>query len=203
MGQSTDQIRQEIDQKRDDAAGKIDQLQTQVVDTADTMRSTVQDTAGQMRDQVKGTVEDTVETVRQNMDFRQQIEERPLMALGVALVGGFVLGGLTGGGGGHHSSGGSHFTQSYQPPTTGQYNPPQSSSGSTIGAGIRSALQKTGIEDTISNAAAAMLGSMTDQLKETLDRNFPGFADKMQTAQEKPGGFADKARETQSTTTTA
>ena len=53
----------------------------------------------------------------------------------------------------------------------------------------------------ISNAAAAMLGSMTDQLKETLDRNFPGFADKMQTAQEKPGGFAEKARETQSTTT--
>jgi hypothetical protein len=70
-----------------------------------------------------------------------------------------------------------------------------------MSSGFRSALQKTGLEDTISNAAAAMLGSVTDQLKETLDQNFPGFAGKMQTVQEKPGGFAAKAREAQSTTT--
>ena len=39
MGQSSDQIRGEIDQKRADAAEKIDQLQNQVQGTADDMRA--------------------------------------------------------------------------------------------------------------------------------------------------------------------
>jgi len=64
-------------------------------------------------------------------------------------------------------------------------------------------VQKTGIEDTISNAAAALLGSVTDQLKNTLDQNFPGFADKMSTAQDSSGDFAEKSREAQSSTPTS
>ena len=200
MGQSTDQIRQEIDQKRDDAAGKIDQLQSQVQDTADTMRSNVQDTAEQVRDQVKGTVEDTIETVKQNADVRKMIEDRPLLALGVAFAGGYMIGSMTGGSGGQDSRTHS-YAQRYEPSGDQYSYSPQSGSGSSMSSGIRSAIQKTGLEDTISNAAAALLGSVTDQLKGTLDRNFPGFADKMDTAQEKQGGFAEKARETQSTTT--
>ena len=185
MGQSTDQIRQEIDQKRDDAAGKIDQLETQVKDTADQLKSGVQDTTEQIIGQVQGTVEDTIETVKQNVqnvDFRQQIEERPLVALGVALVGGFVLGGLMGGGGQQQTSGGQQGS---------------SQSGSSMSGGLRSLAQKTGLEDTISNAASALIGSVTDQVKDTLDRNFPGFADKMQTTRETPGSFAEKSREAQ------
>lgn len=198
MGQSTDQIRQEIDNNRQDAAQKIDQLQSQVLGTADEMRSNVQDTAEQMIGQVKGTVDETVETVKQNLDLRKQIEERPLMSLGVALIGGFLLGGLTSGGGGHHQGG-------YQ--SGGQYGEPQRQyssshqSGGAMANGIRSAVQKTGIEDTISNAAAALLGSVTDQLKGTLDQNFPGFADKMTTAQKSPGDFSEKSREAQAPTT--
>ncbi len=188
MGQSTDQIRQEIDQKRDDAAGKIDQLETQVKDTADQLKSGVQDTTEQIIDQVKGTVEDSVETVKQsvqNVDFRQQIEERPLVALGVALVGGFVLGGMMGGGGQQQSSSG------------GQRG--SSQSGSSMSSGIRSVVQNTGLEDTFSNAASALVGSLTDQVKDTIDRSFPGFADRMQTTKETPGGFVQKTREVQKT----
>ena len=70
-----------------------------------------------------------------------------------------------------------------------------------MASGIRTAVQKTGIEDTISNAAAALLGSVTDQLKNTLDQNFPGFADKMTNAQSSSGGFAEKSREAQAPTT--
>ncbi|MEJ7900738.1 MAG: hypothetical protein WKF63_02780, partial [Thermomicrobiales bacterium] len=81
-----------------------------------------------------------------------------------------------------------------------QYSSHQQSGGA-MASGIRSAVQKTGIEDTISNAAAALLGSVTDQLKSTLDQNFPGFADKMNTAQDSPGDFADKSREAQSSST--
>jgi ElaB/YqjD/DUF883 family membrane-anchored ribosome-binding protein len=202
MGQSTDQIRQEIDHKRADAAGKIDQLQSQVVGTADEMRSNVQDTAEQVIDQVKGTVDQTVESVKQNLDLRQQIEERPLMSLGVALVGGFLLGGLTGGGGGGgHQQGGYQYSGNNNPQygEQRQYSSHQQPGG--LSHGLRTAAQKTGIEDTISNAAAALLGSVTDQLKNTLDQNFPGFADKMSTAQDSSGDFAEKSREAQSPST--
>ena len=63
--------------------------------------------------------------------------------------------------------------------------------------GIRSAAQKSGLEDTVSNAAAAMMGSVTEQLKDMLDRSFPGFIEKLDTAQHQPGSLADKTRATQ------
>jgi ElaB/YqjD/DUF883 family membrane-anchored ribosome-binding protein len=193
MGQSSDQIRQEIDQHRDDAAGKIDQLKDQVQGTADDMRGQVQDTAEQVVDQVKGTVDHTIESVKQNMDFKQQIEERPLVALGAALVGGFLLGGMMGGDSGRSQSG---SRQEYSSGT-----PVGESRSGGVTSGIRGAVQRSGLEDTISSAAAALMGSVTDQLKGTLDKNFPGFADKMDTAKDNSGSFSDKARATQSTST--
>jgi len=183
-------------------------LQSQVLGTADEMRSNVQGTAEQVIDQVKGTVDDTVESMKQSFDLKKQVEERPLVSLGVALVGGFLLGGMTGGGGGGHQqrqqyggyyAGGQH-EGGYQSGEARQYSSHQQSGGAGA-SGIRSAFQKTGIEDTISNAAAALLGSVTDQLKSTLDQNFPGFADKMNTAQDSSGEFADKTREAQSPST--
>ncbi|MDQ3779527.1 MAG: hypothetical protein M3354_03120 [Chloroflexota bacterium] len=180
MGQSSDQIRQEIDQHRSDAAQKIDDLETRV-----------QDTATQARDQAKDMVEDTIQTVKESVDLRKQVEERPLVALGVAFVGGLVLGGITGGGGGGQQS-----------------SSAQGGSQQSQGAGgtLRGAAQRSGLEDTISNAAAALLGSVTEQFKSTLEQNFPGFTAKMDTAQDTKGGLAAKSRATQSaagTTTTA
>jgi uncharacterized protein YjbJ (UPF0337 family) len=192
MGQSSDQIRQEIDQSRQGAADKIDQLKEQVEGTATNMRGQVQDTAEQMIDQVKGTVDETIETVRENFDFKQQIEERPLVALGAALVGGFLLGGMTRGGhGGHSQAGSQHPGYSSGTPVG------ESMSGATNG--IRSAIQKSGLEDTISSAAAALMGSVTEQVKEVLDRNFPGFNEKMSQAQQSPGSVSDKTKVTTST----
>jgi hypothetical protein len=199
MGESTDQIRQEIDQNRQSAADKIDQLQSQVQGAADGLRTNVQesteglvtgiqDAAEQVREQVSGAVDDTIQAVKQNVDVKQMIEERPLLALGAALVGGFVLGGLTRGGDNGQP-------QQYQGSGTSTHA--AGGSGSHLGSGLRAAIQKSGIEDTLSSAAAAFVGSLGDQLKETLDRNMPGFADKMQSAQQTPGSFADKAREAQ------
>ena len=186
MGQSSDQIRQEIDQKRTDAADKIDQLQNQVQGTTGQVRDQVQESVEQVVDQVKGTVDDTVQQVKQSVDFHKQVEERPLVMLGAAVLGGFLLGGMMGGGekGGHQSQQSSHGSSS--------------SSSHTPGT-LRTAVQKSGLEETISNAGAALLGSVTDQLKSTLDRNFPGFAGKMETVQSKPGSFAEKAHEAQTT----
>jgi ElaB/YqjD/DUF883 family membrane-anchored ribosome-binding protein len=181
MGQSSDQIRQEIEQHRSDAAQKIDDLEMRV-----------QDTATQARDQAKGMVEDTIQTAKESFDFRKQVEERPLVALGVAFVGGLMLGAVTGGGGG-----GQQASSAYGGSQQGQ------GASSTL----RQAAQRSGLEDTISNAAAALLGSVTEQFKSTLDQNFPGFSSKMDTAQNTQGGVADKAKATQreagTTTTTS
>lgn len=187
MGQSSDQIRQEIDAQRSDAGEQIDHLQEQLQDNADHMHQQVQDTAEHVRGQAQGIMDDAVKSV-QNFDFHQQVEQRPLVAVGAALIGGFVLGGMMGGGGQQQSSQGG--SQGGQQQGGGQ-------SGGGMGSQIRNAAQKSGLEDTISNAAAALMGSVTEQLKGTLDSNFPGFSEKMNTAQSKPGSFTDKSRATQ------
>ena len=66
-----------------------------------------------------------------------------------------------------------------------------------VAQGLRTADQKTGLEDTISSVAAALIGSVTDQVKTTLNDTFPGFADKMNTAQSTSDDFAEKSREAQ------
>jgi ElaB/YqjD/DUF883 family membrane-anchored ribosome-binding protein len=186
MGESADQIRNEIDMNRRSAEDKINQIQTQVENTTQQLRTGVQDSAQEVREQIKGTIDETVETVKQGVDVRRQVDERPLMAVGAALIGGFVLGGLMGGNGsnqGQHSTSASH----------------SGSSGSSMGQGIRSAMQKSGLDETVTNAASALIASVTDQLRDTLDRNFPGFADKMQTAQHTSGDLANKTRQAQTT----
>jgi len=42
-----------------------------------------------------------------------------------------------------------------------------------------------------------MMGSLTEQIKGTLDQKMPGYAEKMDTAQRQSGSFTDKARATQ------
>ena len=66
-----------------------------------------------------------------------------------------------------------------------------------MSSGIRNAAKKSGLEDTIENAAAALMGSITEQLKTTLDSRFPGYAEKMETAKSSSGSFTDKAKATQ------
>jgi ElaB/YqjD/DUF883 family membrane-anchored ribosome-binding protein len=195
MGQSSDQIRQEIDQTRSNAADKIDQLQHQVENTSAQIRDQVQgtteqiqETVQQVREQVQGTVEDSLHTVQkavENVDLQKQVQERPLIAVGAAFIGGILLGKMTSGNG--HSS---HAQQQQFDASENQRS--QSSGG--VSDGLRRAIHKSGLEDTISNAAAAMMGSVTDQLKSTLNQNFPGFVDKLQSAQKTEGSIIDKSK---------
>jgi ElaB/YqjD/DUF883 family membrane-anchored ribosome-binding protein len=208
MGQSPDEIRQEIDQKRNDAAEKIDQLQSQVQGTTTQMREQVQGTAEQVqetvqqvRQQVQGTVQDTVDTVKhsvEHFDLQQQVRQRPLVAVGAAFVGGIVLGKLTGGGhddrGRHYGDGSSEYGRHQQYDASGAQRFSSSSSSGGMAEGLRHAIQKSGIDDTIANAAAAMMGSMVDQLRSALDQAFPGFTGKLQSAQKSEGSVVDKAK---------
>lgn len=204
MGQSSDELRQEIDQRRHDAERKINDLQGQIQGTADDLRSQVQGTASdlkssaqetveELRTQVQGTVEDTLQTVKENVDIEHFVQERPLVSLGAALIGGFVLGGMLGGDdddGGHRSS-----SDSYQ--HSGERQSRGGGSSSNLKHQLRSALKSSGLEETFNNATAAMMGSLTEQLKQTVDRNMPGFASKMDTAKQTEGSVMDKSRTVQ------
>jgi len=198
MGKSSDEIRQEIDQQRADAGQKINDLEHQIQSQAEHAREQVMDTAGQVRGEAQALVNDTVETLRENVNLQQQVQERPLVAAGAALIGGFLLGSMMDGGGSHrqpsYSSSGSDTTSSGQPYGGGQAH---AGGGNAFSSGIRTAAQKSGLEDTISNAAAALMGSLTEQLKTALDQRFPGYADKLQTAEHQSGSFSDKAKATQ------
>jgi ElaB/YqjD/DUF883 family membrane-anchored ribosome-binding protein len=85
---SADSLRHRT-QKRDDASQKIDQIENQVMSKAQ---------------EIETKVSDKVKQVKAQVDWRHQVAERPLLAVGAALVGGMLLGGITGKGDHHASS---------------------------------------------------------------------------------------------------
>lgn len=193
MGQSSDELRQEIDMRRHDAERKINELQQTVQGTADDLKTQARDTVDEVREQVQGTVEETMRTVTEHVDIERFVQERPLVSLGAALIGGFVLGGVIGDGDGgrsSHASGGSTGE-------TGGVSTHASSGGGSLGHSVRKMIRDTGLEETFNNAAAAMMGSFTEQLKQTMDRNMPGFATKMDQAKHTDGSVMDKTRNVQ------
>lgn len=165
MGESADQLRQEVERTREDASDKINQIEAKVQDTA--------------------------QQVKENFDFRRQVEERPLVALGAALIGGFVLGGMTGG-----DDSGERRVEGQRTPVYGSQSHRQSSG---IMHGIKQAAKSSGFEETLTNMAAAFMGTATEKLKTAADQNLPGFAQKFQSAQQAGGGFSTKAEATQQT----
>lgn len=167
MGQTSDELRHEIDQHRESASAKIDQLQQQVQGTADDLKSQAEDTVEQVKDTVQGTVDDAVDKIKE-IDIEGMIRERPLVALGVGLIGGMVAGGMLRGSGGS-SSGHAHRTDSSSHDGGGLG---ESVSGLTDS--IKDMFRNSGLEDAINNAAAAAMGSISSQITGVVERNFPG-----------------------------
>lgn len=191
MGKSSDELRQEIDQSRRDATSKINQLQDEVQGTAEELRTQASGAAEDVREQVNATVNDTIDSVRENVNIEEMVQQRPLVSVGAALIGGFVLGGMLGGGGGGQSRQ-SGYAQGTSAPDYGSGH-----SGGGLGESVRDAFRKSGLEDTFSNASAALISSVTDQVKDTIDRNMPGFSERMDTAKDTDGSVMDKTRRTQ------
>ncbi len=163
MGESADQIAQELERKRAEASEKIGKIEEQVSNSADQVMETV--------------------------DIRHQIEQRPLVALGVAFTGGVVLGGLVGGNGDSDRSQG---TRGYDP------MPRYSMSGNNQSSGLMSTLRQTaknsGLEDSFNSAAAAMMASMGERLKASMESSYPGFRERFESATQTDGGVTDKAK---------
>lgn len=136
MGTTADQLREEIDQKRDDASRKIDEIEARIEGTAENVR-----------DEVRQTAQDVTDQVKETLDLKSQIEERPLIAIGVGVAAGFLLGGM----GGSQDRGASR------------------GHGSSIYSGamgmVRDSAKETGLSDTLAAAASALMGVATTQAK--------------------------------------
>jgi len=163
MGQTADQLRQEIEQKRGDAAQKIDAIESRVQDTTQMVKSTVEDTKQMVTGTVKDTVQETTEKVKQSADLGKQIEERPLVVLGAALAGGFLLGGIMGGNKGGHSGGGQSAGMSQ----------------GGMSSGLRGAVKSSGLEDELAAISGTLMGMITERVRSTVQESFPGFAERM------------------------
>ena len=168
MGQTADQLRQEIEHKREDAAAKIDQLETRVQEIPQMARDTVTETV----QQAKGAVTETVQQVKQSVDLRQQVEQRPLVALGSAVLGGFLLGGLLGGGkDGGRRGGGQHAGMA----------------GGGAAGGLRGAAQRSGLDDTLATMSGALLGVLAERLRSMVDESFPEFGGRLRRQSDQGG----------------
>lgn len=192
MGETADQLRREVDQKRDDAAQKIDQIETLVTETTQ-----------QVKDQVKGSVDQTTQKVKDTFDFRRQVEERPLVALGAAVAGGFVLGGILGGGeqGGGRGGGNFRYVEGQRVPSyqgnvvsSQQSRQMQGGGGGGLTSAIRNAAKSSGFDDTLNTMAAAFMGTLTERMRSSVDKNFPGVMEKFQQLQGTEGSFTEKAQ---------
>jgi hypothetical protein len=143
MGETTGELRQAVDNKRDDAAQKIDQIEQKVGETT--------------------------QQVKESLDWRRQVDEKPLMAVGAAFIGGMLLGGVTGGDDGNQKSSSEHWQSRKNP--------------SGLGGAIRNAAKKSGFEDSLNDMATGLFGSLSSRMKEITGDKFPSLADKAQSGQ--------------------
>ena len=137
MGPTASQIREELDQHREDAADRLAELENRV---------------GSVTDQARTQVEETTQQIRQGLDIKYQLRENPLIGVGVGLLAGFLLGGGLSGGGG----GGSH-----------RGHPGQRSSGVSghLQATLMQSAKSSGLSDTISAAGSALMSEVTKTVK--------------------------------------
>jgi len=169
MGQTADQLRQEIDAKRNDASDKIGQIEEKVTGVAE-----------QAKETVTGVAEQAKETVMNTFDWRRQVDQKPLVALGAAFVGGMILAGAVG-----DKDEGSHRSSSQS--NNSDFNIRRYSEQSAAAAGgmgiagaIRTAAKNSGLEDMMNNMTGSFMSNITDRIKQMADQAFPGMAEKLQ-----------------------
>lgn len=170
MGQTADQLRQELDQKRRDLTHDVSQIE---------------------------------EKVKSTFDWQQQVEHNPLLATGLAVVGGFLLGNMLGGGGrsevraeyrpSYGYRGATPYADAGSAPQARHFNPSDGSASSQahddgpgfmdiVAGGVKESFRRgaggTTFEDAMSNVSAALIGMLVDKARNVLDESMPGFTQK-------------------------
>jgi ElaB/YqjD/DUF883 family membrane-anchored ribosome-binding protein len=185
MGETADELRQEIDAKRSDATRKIEEIEQRVTGAADEVKEQVTGLPDQMKDQVASVTEQ----VKEKFDWRKQVDERPLASVGIAFLGGALLGGMLGGDDDEpkrERSRDRRYGEAPITPARGGYAYRYSSGTSReSGSGgmksmIRNAAKSSGIDTTLSAMTGTLMASASDQLKHIAEQNFPGFMEKLE-----------------------
>jgi len=101
--------------------------------------------------------------MKESLDWRRQVDEKPLVAAGVAFVGGMLLGGVFGGGNGHDH-------QSKQPP---QWQ--SAAAGGGLAGAIRKAAKSSGLEENFNQMTSSMMGMLSDRMKQITNEKFPSL----------------------------
>lgn len=130
-------------------------------------------------------------------DLRGQVAQRPLLAVGIGLVGGMLLGGKTGGGQSksdrERSSGGDRGSSArrHRPSEYGRGDQPPDPEGSALAdrsprgmsggsrSSLTSAAQKSGLDETVSRAASSLMGALNERTRSTLSEGLPGFDERL------------------------
>jgi len=137
MGTTADELRQQVDTDRSNAEDKINKIQQQVTDSA----QMVQDKATE-----------TVQQVKEQFDWRRQVNDRPMMALGAAMLGGMLLGKATSDqSGGNNSSSGKSGS---------------GSGGSMFSGALQNAFQSSGMTDQIERTMNDVLSMVASRMKD-------------------------------------
>jgi len=150
MGETADQLREEVSAARDQAAEKIEMIEQKV---------------GEATQQVKD-----------KFDWRRQVDDNPLLAVGAAMIGGMALGMMTGGG--DDSSDRHHQSPYASMSGSGAYGR-QSNGGGGLGQMLRNTAKSSGFEDSIQSMSSAIMSAMTDRVREFADKAMPGAGDKL------------------------
>jgi len=152
MGQTADQLRDEVEQAREAATQKIEDIEEKVTNAA--------------------------EQVKEQFDWRHQVDDKPLMAVGAAFIGGMVLGGLTGGD--HHDGHDHDYSSSQSSGVRYQSVQHNESHGGISGMAdaIRSAAKSSGFDDAIHHVADAALGTLGERIRHYADEMLSGSSSK-------------------------
>lgn len=164
MGKSASEIGQELEQTRSDAAEKIEKIEQQVTQSA--------------------------ESVKESLDWRHQVEQRPLMALGTAFLGGLMLGELTNGD--QHAA--PRYSYNGNGASRSAYESRENSSQGGMTDAVRHAARASGADDAISSAAAALLSTAGQRIKDIIDETYPGFLERYERSKTAGGGITDRVR---------
>jgi len=161
MGSTADDIREQVDANRSSAEDKINKIEQQVTGQAQALQEKVSG-AGEM---IQEKVADTAQQVKEQFDWRKQVNDRPLVAVGAAMIGGMLLGKMTGsgGGGGHHA------------PDVPHNGAGMMAGGGMIAGALQNAMQKSGLSDQLETTMHDLFSTVTSRMKE-MTKDMPGMS---------------------------
>lgn len=148
--------------------------------------------ASEKIEKIEQQVTQSAESVKQSLDWRHQVDTHPLMARGVAFAGGVVLGGMSGGSDGH-----ARQETAYHPVSSANGSTGNQPGGGGISGAIKQAARSSGADEAFSSAAAAMLSTAEQRLKQAVDETYPGFSERYENAKSASGGVTERMKAAQ------